>query len=114
MVRRKRTTNNLNKRIEIHGNVEGKNEIGEKIFEFGPLKKIWASVIPQTGALQRQQADTILTNVTHKIKVRYSAGKIITKEMKIYYRNHEFEIKYILNPDFADEFLEIFVMEVLT
>lgn len=105
--------NDLSKRIEIHANIKSENEIGEATFEFGLFKKIWAAVIPQTGALQRQQADTILTNVTHKVIVRYSAGKEITKEMKIYYKNHEFEIKYILNPYFSNEFLEIFVQEVL-
>lgn len=113
MAKRKRTTNNLKHRIEIHANIKSENDLGEDTFEFGPLKKLWAAIIPQTGALQRQQADTILTNVTHKIIVRYSAGKEITKEMKIYYKNHEFEIKYILNPYFSNEFLEIFVQEVL-
>lgn len=104
----------LNKRIDVHGNIESENDLGEQTFEFGPLKKIWAAIIPQTGALQRQQANTILTHVTHKIIVRYSAGKFITKEMKIHYKHHEFEIKYILNPYEANEFLEIFVQEVLT
>lgn len=104
----------LNKRIEVHGNVASENELGEKTFEFELLKKIWVAIIPQTGALQRQQADTILTHVTHKIIARYSAGKEITKEMKLYYKHHEFEIKYILNPYEANEFLEIFVQEVLT
>lgn len=100
-------------RIEIHGNVEMKNAMNEKTYRFGKIKTIWAEVIPQTGALQRQQADTILTNVTHKIKVRYSAGKDVTKEMQIHFRGHIFEIKYILNPYFSNEMLEIFVQEVL-
>lgn len=104
----------LNKRIEIHGNIESENKLGEKTFKYGLKKKLWAAIIPQTGALQRQQAETILTNVTHKIIVRYSAGKDITKEMKIYYKQHIFEIKYILNPYESNEYLEIFVQEVLT
>lgn len=103
----------LDKRIEIHGNVAYENEIGEESMRFQLLKSIWAAVVPQTGSLQRQKADTILTNVTHKIIVRYSAGKDITKEMKLHYKHHEFEIKYILNPYFSNETLEIFVQEVL-
>lgn len=101
------------KRIEIHGNIRTTNAMNEDTYHFDKLKTIWAQVIPQTGALQRQQADTILTNVTHKIIVRYSAGKDITKEMQIHFRGHVFEIKYILNPYFANETLEIFVQEVL-
>ena len=105
--------NDFRHRIEIHGNIESLNRLNEKTFTFDKLKSIWAAIIPQTGSLQRQQADTILTNVTHKIIVRYSAGKDITKEMEIRYKNHRFAIKYILNPYFANETLEIFVEEVL-
>lgn len=105
---------NFNKRIEIHGKIEGENAAGETTVKHDKIKSIWAQVIPQTGALQRQQADTILTNVTHKIIVRYSAGKDITHDMEIKYRQHHFKIKYILNPYFSNETLEIFVEEVIT
>ncbi|MEH6940781.1 phage head closure protein [Bacillus sp. JJ722] len=109
----KRQTNKLNKRIDVYGNKEFINELNESSFKFGKIKTIWASIVPQTGSLQKQVADTILTNVTHKIIVRYTAGKEITKEMEIHYKNHKFEIKYILNPYFANETLEIFCMEVI-
>lgn len=100
-------------RIEILNNQKVKNELEETIYKFLPFKKIWAAIIPQTGTLQKQVADTILTNVTHKIVIRYNAGKGITKDMRIKYKEHEFEIKYILNPYFKNETLEIFVQEVL-
>lgn len=103
----------LKHRIDIYGNVKFENELGEEDFRFDKLKTIWAAIIPQTGSLQKQQADTILTNVTHKIIVRYSAGHDIKKEMKIKFRGHTFDIKYILNPYFNNETLEIFVQEVL-
>lgn len=101
-------------RIEIHGKIEYENEAGENSVKPGLLKKVWAQVIPQTGSLQKQQADTILTNVTHKIVVRYDAGKDITHDMEIKYKSHKFKIKYILNPYFTNETLEIFVEEVIT
>ena len=101
-------------RIDIYNNIEYTNELNETSYKWDKVKTIWAAIIPQTGTLQRQQADTILTNVTHKIVVRYSAGKDITKDMKIRFREYEFEIKYILNPYFANETLEIFVQEVLS
>lgn len=103
----------LRHRIEIHVNKKVENELEETSFEWQKDKTVWAAIIPQTATLQRQQADTILTNVTHKIVVRYSAVKDITKEMKIKFKGHEFEIKYILNPYYSNEYLEIFVQEVL-
>ena len=103
----------LKHRIDIYGNIEFENSIGETSYKFDKIKSIWAAIIPQTGTLQRQQADTILTNVTHKIVVRYNAANDVTKDMRIKYKGHEFEIRYILNPYFNNETLEIFVQEVL-
>lgn len=105
----------LNKRIEIWGNVTFVNELDEDDMKPGLIKDkpIWASVIPQTGSLQKQQGDTILSNVTHKIKIRYGAGKDITQDMWIMFKGHRFDIKYILNPYFSNEFLEIFCEEII-
>ena len=105
--------NDLKHRIDIYGKIEYENAAGETAVKHGKIKSIWASLIPQTGTLQRQQAETILTNVTHKIIVRYSAGKDIAHDMEIKYKHHSFEIRYILNPYFNNEFLEIFVEEVI-
>ena len=90
-----------------------KNELGETSYKFMKMFSLWASLVPQTGKLQNQQAETILTNVTHKIIVRYSAGKEITKDMQMFFRDHRFEIRYILNPYFRNETLEIFCQELI-
>lgn len=105
--------NRLDKKIEIWGNVETTNELDEKDYIPGKIKTIWAEVIPQTGSLQRQQADTILSNVTQKVRVRYGAGKDITQDMWFIFKGHRFDIKYILNPYFSNEFLEIFCEEII-
>lgn len=103
----------LQHRIEIWGNAPTENELGEKDYIPGRIKTIWAAVIPQTGSLQKQQADTILSNVTHKIIVRYTAGKDISQNMHIMFKGHRFDIKYILNPYFKNEWIEIFCEEVI-
>lgn len=103
----------LRHRIDIYGKVEYTNELNEKDHSYEKLKTIWAEIIPQTGKLQKQQADTILSNTTHKIRVRYIAGKDITQDMYIMFRGKRFDIKYILNPYFKNEILEIFVEEVI-
>lgn len=108
----------LNKRIEVWGNGEVyDNELKEWTFQDGEIKTIWASLIPQTGSLQKQQADTILSNVTTKIKVRYGAGKDITEDMWFIFKEgnkkHRFDIKYILNPYMSNDFLEIFCQEII-
>lgn len=105
--------NRLDKKIEVWGNVETTNELDEKDYEPGKIKTIWAEIIPQTGSLQKQQANTILSNVTTKIKIRYGAGKDITQDMWFIYNGHRFDIKYILDPYFSHQFLEIFCEEII-
>lgn len=109
----KHQTNRLNHKIDIHGNKKTTNELNETSYKFMKIKTIYAEIVPQTGNLQNQQAETILTNVTHKIIVRYTAGKDITKDMQIHFRGHRFEIKFILNPYFKNETLEIFCQELI-
>lgn len=114
------SSGDLRNRVDIHGNVKFKNELGETSFKFMKIKSIWASIVPQTGSLQKQQADTILTNVTHKIIVRYSAVKSIVEEdiselknMQIFFQGRRFEVKYPLNPYERNETLEIFCQELI-
>ena len=114
----KTNTGDLRHRIDIYDNVKVVNEYFETTYKFQKVNTIWASLIPQTGSLQRQESETILTNVTHKIVVRYPAGKDITKDMQIFQKDendvvHRYEIKYILNPFFKNETLEIFCQELI-
>lgn len=103
----------LRNRVEVWANVKYENELRETSRKFMKVNTLWASIIPQTGSLQKQQADTILTNVTHKIVVRYTAGKDITKDMQLFFKSRRFEIRYILNPYERDESLEIFCEELM-
>ncbi|MNC00059.1 Phage head-tail joining protein [compost metagenome] len=103
----------LNHKLEIWHNAKFKNELSEWDNEPRMYKKIWAQVIPQTGNMtKRQGIETIMTNVTHKIIVRYNSGMNITSGMWFKYREHRFDIKFILNPYFSNESLEIFCEEV--
>lgn len=105
---------NLKRKIDVYGNTSFENEIGETDYRFEKIKSLYSEIIPQTGSIKDHEAGTILTNVTHKIIVRYNSGKFITKDMKIKYKDHTFEIRYILNPYFSNSTLEIFVQEVLS
>lgn len=101
-------------KLALWGNVEFENELLETDIRPEPIKKIWAEIIPQTGSMsKRQGVETIMTNVTHKIVVRYNSGKDITSDMWVMYREHRFDIRFILNPYFSNETLELFVEEVI-
>lgn len=104
----------LKHRIEVWGQQKVINTLEEVDYINAKTKDIWAQIVPQTGNMQRAQADTILSSCTHKIIVRYMSGKDITPDMWLVYRGKRFDIRYILEPYFGNEMLEIFVEEVLT
>lgn len=104
---------NLRHRISVVENKRYINELGEVAYKYEKVYSLWAHLIPQTAKLQSQQAETILTNVTHKIIVRYTAGKGITKDMQLNYKDHRYAIRYILNPYERDEILELFCEELI-
>ena len=103
----------LNQRIDIWSKVKSINELGEVQYNDVKTSTIWASIVPQTGSLQKTQAETILTNTTHKIIVRYNSGKNIKESYFIMFREKRFDIKFILNPYFNNEFLEIFTQQII-
>ena len=103
----------MNRKIDIWGKVPFINELGEDDYKNDFIKTIWASIVPQTGSLQKTQVETILTNTTHKIIVRYASGESIKESDYIIFRKRRYDIKFILNPYFKDETLEIFTTQVL-
>jgi SPP1 family predicted phage head-tail adaptor len=103
-----------NHKVELWNNIKTKSQMKEISNVPTLIKKLWVDIVPQTGSMsKRQGVETIMTNVTHKIIVPYIAGKSITNDMWFIYRECRFEIRFILNPYFSNEKLEIFVEEVI-
>ena len=100
------------KPMELWADVNDTNELLETSVKEKKLRIVWGEIIPQTGTMQRAQADTIISRCTHKVKMRYGSGKDIKQDMWFMYRGHRLDIKYILNPYFKDESLEFFCEEV--
>ncbi len=102
----------LNKKVEVWGKKDGTNSLNQNTQEDEFIKKVWAEIIPQTGRLMTQPAETILSNVTHKIIMRYSAYPGLKDEMFIEYNGKRFDIDFILNPYEKNEYFEIFAKQV--
>lgn len=102
----------LNKKIKIWGKKPGVNELGQNTLEDEYLKDVWAQIIPQTGRLMNQPAETILSNVTHKIIIRHQAFPGLKDSMFITYKGKRFDIDFVLNPYEKNEYLEVFARQV--
>ncbi|MWC26637.1 phage head closure protein [Paenibacillus sp. MMS18-CY102] len=100
--------------VEVWGMVKVMNELNEVDYQPAIIKRIRSEIVPQTGNLQKQQGvETVLSQVTHKVKVRYMSGRFITPDMWLMYRGQRFNISFILNPYFRNEKLELFCEEVI-
>lgn len=110
----------LRHQIDVYGKIKTKSELNQTSYVDAKITTVSAEIIPQTGNMQRQQVETMLTNVTHKIICRYNQTIMDTyqqqqkkSDMHIMFRGHRFNVRYILNPYFRNEKLEIFTEEVL-
>jgi SPP1 family predicted phage head-tail adaptor len=110
----------LKHRIQFYGKVKSLNELKQTIYNDGLIATRSAEIVPQTGKMQSQQVETMLTHVTHKVVIRYN--KLIEqayqqeeqkKSMYIIFKGHRFNVQFILNPYFRNKELEIFVEEVI-
>jgi SPP1 family predicted phage head-tail adaptor len=111
---------NFRHRIDVYGKTKTTNELKETTYLNSKISTVWAEIMPQTGKLQNQQVETVLTQVTHKIIIRYNRQIVqayqneqTKNSMYILFKGHRFNIKFILNPYFRNEKLEIFVEEVI-
>lgn len=111
--RKKIRLSDFRERVDFYDNVKTENELGETTYKFVKIKSLWASVVTQTGRLQKQQAETMLTNVTHKVIVRYESGKDITKNMQVHFNGRRMAITYIDNLHERNYALEIFCEELM-
>ncbi|WP_432408555.1 head-tail adaptor protein [Wukongibacter sp. M2B1] len=103
---------NLKHRIDVYGKVKQKNNLNATEYKDEKVKTIWCAIIPQTASMGKR-VGTEFAKMTHKILVRYGAGKDIVPKQHFVYKSRRFDILYKLNPFEANEYYEFFVQEVI-
>ena len=103
--------NRLNKRITILRPADpetDQDESGQPLEGYVPVTTIWAAIEPLRGreffAAQAENAE-----VTTRIRIRYREG--IDRTMICRYGTNEFEILYIIHPEFGKKELQLMCKE---
>lgn len=104
--------NKLTKRVEVWGMVDTENAIGSIEKRPAKIKTIWAEIIPTTGSMG-DRVGTEFAKMTHKVRVRYSAGRDITNTHFLKYAGRRYDVLYMLNPFEKNEIIELFTSEVM-
>ncbi len=106
------TTAMLNRRVEVWGKAEIKNEIGQTAFTDSLIKTVWAQFVSLSGSMTWQQTENTLSDSTHKIVMRFKSAYDIPNGYWFRYAGRRFDIQYFSNINEANWMIEFFCMEV--
>lgn len=99
---------NLRHRITFQVPITTVNEIGEEVTGYSDFKTVWAAIEPLHGR-EFEEGNKNSNEVTHRIKIRYTPG--LSGDMKIIYKNREFDIQSIINVNERNRELHIMAIE---
>ncbi|MGL6063760.1 MAG: phage head closure protein [Fusobacteriaceae bacterium] len=100
----KSLSSKLNNRIEIWGNLKVDSDLGMTIAE-SFIKKVWADIIPLSGTIQTGEANTELSSIKLKIRIRKTQ---LEEKNYIIYKEKRYEIEYIHQDFNNNKFLDVF------
>jgi SPP1 family predicted phage head-tail adaptor len=106
------TPSTLNRRVELWKKVAVENEIGQTAYTDTLVRTVWAQILSQAGSMVWQQTETVLTDVTDQINMRYKSAIDIAVGDYLRYEGKRYDIRYILNPYESNWMISLFCLEV--
>jgi len=102
--------NRLDKRVTIYRlpGPADTDEYGEPLDDPIEVCNIWAAIEPLQGR-EYFAAMQVNADVTTRIRIRYREG--VDRTMFVKYGDHEFEILYVIHPQFAKQELQLMSKE---
>ncbi|QMV44465.1 phage head closure protein [Cohnella cholangitidis] len=100
--------NRLDKRVTVYRPAGPTDEYGEPLNDPIEVCNIWAAIEPLQGR-EYFAAMQVNADVTTRIRIRYREG--IDRTMIVKYGDHEFEILYVIHPQFAKKELQLMSKE---
>lgn len=100
----------LNKRIFIlrPPSADDVDDWGQPLDEWPEVCKVWAGIQPLRGQ-DRATAAQVTADVTTRIRIRYRQG--VDRTMIVKFKDLEFEILYIIHPEFNQRELQLMCKE---
>ncbi|WP_256720316.1 phage head closure protein [Paenibacillus odorifer] len=100
----------LNKRVSIlrPPNEDETDDYGQPLDDWPEVCKAWAGIQPLRGQ-DRATAAQVTSEVTTRIRIRYRQG--VDRTMIVKYKDLEFEILYIIYPEFNRRELQLMCKE---
>lgn len=86
------------------------DEAGQPIDDWQPVVTVWAAIEPLRGR-ELESARQVIAEVTTRIRIRFRKGVDRTMRVKYNASGTEFDILYIIHPEFAKKELQLLCKE---
>lgn len=86
------------------------DEAGQPIDDWQPVVTVWAAIEPLRGR-ELESARQVVAEVTTRIRIRYRDDVDRTMRVKYSSSGTEFDILYIIHPEFAKKELQLLCKE---
>jgi len=93
----------FNRQLTIENEVELSDELGGFYTHYEAQDTVWAHICP-VRAVNSNEADTRVTEISHKITIRFRLGLI--KETRFVTCNRRFYVETVRDPDETRRYLE--------
>ena len=98
----------LNKRITIQQQTKVSDSMGGFTITWSDVATVWAAIWPVSANEQTQAQSTAMV-ISHRIRIRYRS--VIRASWRVQFDNRYFNIVSIVNPNEANEYLDLMVKE---
>ena len=103
----------LRSRVTVMRRVPGKNALGEDTYDYEPDRKVWARIVPTTGRRESLEGNVERAEITHRVTVRRSAIPELQTDLRLRFREQDYDVQYFY-PNYRDGgFVDLFVRLVV-
>ncbi|MEI3304911.1 MAG: head-tail adaptor protein [Dysosmobacter sp.] len=103
----------LRSRVEVLRRVKAENALGEEYYTYETERKVWARIVPTTGRRESLEGDVERAEITHRVTVRRSAIPELQTDLRLRFREQDYDVQYFY-PNYRDGgFVDIFVKLVV-
>lgn len=103
----------LRSRVTVMRRVQKENALGEDTYDYEPDRKVWARIVPASGRRASLEGDMERAEITHRVTVRRSSIPELQTDLRLQYREQDYDVQYFY-PNYRDSgFVDIFVRLVV-
>lgn len=103
----------LRSRVTVMRRVQKENALGEDTYDYEPDRKVWARIVPTTGRRESLEGDVERAEITHRVTVRRSAIPELQTDLRLRFREQDYDVQYFY-PNYRDGgFVDLFVRLVV-